>query len=99
MIGKTDVYIETIQKWFARVSSVMIWIGFFALMVTKFSLFVLVIIFIALILLVILMVWFDVKYIIPSKQKFLGEMNPVLIDIKERLKRIEKRVSERKEKM
>lgn len=82
LLGKGDVYVETTQKWLARISSVMIWIGFFTLMTTRFSPLVLAVIFIILILLVVSMVWFDIKYVIPSKQKFLGEMNPYLNKMK-----------------
>ena len=83
LLGRGEVYVETVQKWLARVSSVMIWIGFFTLMKERFSSYELVVVFIVLILLVVLMVWFDIKIILPNRQEYLGNKNPYLNKMKE----------------
>ena len=86
-LGQIDLYIDTLQKYGARVSTIMIWVGFFTYMSTIFDVFWLIIVLIALICVVVFLVWFDVKFIIPSKQEYLGKKNPFLMDMWKDLKK------------
>ena len=92
LLGPTDVYVEAMQKWLARVSSVMIWIGFFTWMSTMFELFWLMTMLAIIILAVIFIVWFDIKYILPNRQQFLGDKNPYLNGIKKDVEEIKKTI-------
>lgn len=92
LLGKTDVYIETTQKWAARFSSIMIWIGFFSYVATLYGIIWLVIGLTVVICAVILLVWFDIKFILPTKMQFLGDMNPYLNEIKNDIKEIKNMV-------
>jgi hypothetical protein len=87
-LGQVDVYIDTLTKWFSRTSSVMVWIGFFTYMSTMFELSNLALILAGLIILIVFVVWLDVKYILPSRQQFLGNKNPYLNEIKKDVKEI-----------
>lgn len=74
-LGRIDAKADIVQKYMGRISSIMIWIGFLAgLYYVIGYLIILVIIF--LIGMVIFLVWFDVKYILPNKGKFLFDQNP-----------------------
>lgn len=93
-LGQGDAYVDITTKYFSRVSSVMIWIGFFTYMSTIFSLFWLIVVLIALVMLIIFLVWFDVKFILPNKQEYYGNKNPFFRKMWNDIKAIKKTLEE-----
>ena len=82
-LGQIDAYADILQKYFGRVSSIMVWIGFITYYSTIFGLLPMILIAIGLILLIFLLVWFDVKFILPNKQNYYANKNPFLRSIKD----------------